>query len=124
MNINYTGPGTNLPSYNKQDRVDLFYDYKYFCKHRNKINSSKFQFVPNHSKLCHEKHTTFTQYFICYFCKKTIALVMGNEFYIELHFFEISGRDKSRPYKFSIKNETKVFFNEKLGTMPELQFNG
>ena len=69
---------------------------------------------------------TYNFYTIFYllFLQKTIALVMGNEFYIELHFFEISGRDKSRPYKFSIKNETKVFFNEKLGTMPELQFNG
>ena len=104
MNINYTGPGTNLPSYNKQDRVDLFYDYKYFCKLNIYYNPSKFQFVPNYSKSCHEKYTTFTQYFICYFCKKTIALVMGNEFYIEKLRQMLKtqfGRDMETPADFS-----------------------
>ena len=104
MNINYTGPGTNLPSYNKQDRVDLFYDYKYFCKLNIYYNPSKFQFVPNYSKSCHEKTYNYYTIFYLLFLQKTIALVMGNEFYIEKLKQMLKtqfGRDMETPADFS-----------------------
>ena len=104
MNINYTGPGTNLPSYNKQDRVDLFYDYKYFCKLNIYYNPSKFQFVPNYSKSCHEKTYNYYTIFYLLFLQKTIAVVMGNEFYIEKLKQMLKtqfGRDMETPADFS-----------------------